>query len=138
MGLNELKEDRMEQEKKKILLVEENSWYRRLYQETFRRYAADEFSLIHEPGLQGALERLSGERVDAVLLDLTLSEASVLENMTRAQAADSTAPIVALSGYSHDKLSFYAPQWAPVVISPKNLWRGETLVSALRYYTNPK
>src|SRR5260221_9427985 len=123
-------------DKKKILLVEENPGYTRLFQETFLRYGADEFTLVHEDSLQNALKRLSEEKIDLVLLDLLITETSGTETLMKFQEIDSTAPIVALTGYCREKVSLYAPRWAPVIISPKNIWRGNILVSALRHYTD--
>jgi|SRR5579859_2912133 len=125
----------MDAEKKKILLVEESPVQTHLFQETFKRYAAGEFDLIYQKAFAEALKMLAGERIDLVLLDLSINESQGLEALARFQEADSTTPIVALTGFSKGEMTLRVPRWAPVILSPKNMFRGAELVKALRYYT---
>lgn len=125
----------METEKKRILLVEESPGYTHLFEESFRRYAAGEFSLVHEKNMEEALKKLSEEKIDLILLDLVLLTDSGLETLARFQEADSSTPIVALTGHSKEKMTLYVPRWAPVTLSPKNMFWGTNLVNTLRYYT---
>ena len=120
--------------KKNILLMENNAGYAHLFQESVRQFAGDEFNPIHEKGVPEALRKLNEEKIDLVLLDLFLTSQASQEILVKFQETDAMTPIVVLTGHSSERITLFAPHWAPVIFLPKNIWRGGTLLNTLRHY----
>ena len=82
-----------------VLLVEDNPGDARLVREMLVEPGPNVFDLSHTDRVGSALERLDAGGIDVVLLDLSLPDAQGLETLSRIQTADSTVPIVILSGH---------------------------------------
>lgn len=118
----------------RVLVVEDNPADVRLIEENLRRQGPDEFRLVHEPSLQRALEQISGEEMDAVLLDLSLSETSGLETLEKFCQTDSVTPIVILTGLDDDQTALEAFRLgAQDYVSKNRLLDGDLLAKTLRY-----
>ena len=92
----------MNQNKIKVLLVEDNPAEARLLQEALLEADNGHLHLSHVDSLSGAVEWLRHDRTDALLLDLSLPDSSGLHTLARAQEAAPETAIVVLTG-NNDK-----------------------------------
>ena len=97
----------MEKRAYRILLVEDNPGDRRLIEEMFREGGAF-FSLECQERLTPALERLAKSDYDAVLLDLSLPDASGLDALYRVRDLVPGVPIVILTARDDAELAVNA------------------------------
>jgi EAL domain-containing protein (putative c-di-GMP-specific phosphodiesterase class I)/DNA-binding NarL/FixJ family response regulator len=116
-----------------VLLVEDNPGDARLIQETLRQHGDGEFNLVHESCLQDALQELSQENADAILLDLSLPEASGLETLLQVQQADPVTPIIVLTGLNDEATALQALRLGAQDYLLKSRLNGDSLVRTLRY-----
>lgn len=119
-------------EKTKILLVEDQPADARLAQEALAENHAGEFDIIHVTRLQQALDCLSREHFDALLLDLSLPDADGLDTVIQIHGAAPGLPIVILSGASDEALSLQAVQAGAQDFLVKSWGNGPILARALR------
>ncbi len=82
----------------RVLLVEDNPGDARLFVELVRETDAGRLRLEHVERLSTALDRLSEESFDLVLLDLTLPDEQGLSTVVRVHACAPKVPIVVLTG----------------------------------------
>ena len=122
----------MESPKRKLLVVDDNPGDIRMLEETLKQYGPGEFELLSENSLGSALERLSHEKVDAVLLDLFLPDAACVEGLWKIQETSPGTPLVVLTGWDDQKTSLHALQMGARFYLVKGHFRGEALVKALR------
>src|SRR5437016_4204235 len=92
----------------RILLVEDNPGDARLFLELVRETGAGRLKLQHVERLDTALEKLSSEPFDIVLLDLTLPDEQGLNTLVRAHAHAPKVPIVVLTGLDDEALAVKA------------------------------
>src|SRR3990172_2350576 len=100
-GRHALRSNVMENSKSeaiRVLLVEDNFAEARLIQETLKELQTADFRIIHVDRLQKALERLSQNEIDVILLDLSLPDAQGLETVERTLTAAPHLPVVVLTG----------------------------------------
>ena len=72
----------------RLLLVEDNPGDAVLLRETLREVGGkDQFTLTHVTRLDEALQKLSGQTFDVILLDLSLPDAHGLETLSRTNSA---------------------------------------------------
>jgi len=88
--------------------VESNPLEAWRFQGVFKKYAGDEFQVIRESSLVGALRRLSLEGVDLVLLDADLPEGRGLANLVRVLLSHPKTPIVVLTGVKDETVALQA------------------------------
>src|SRR5258706_4827343 len=120
----------------RVLLVEDNPGDVRLFLELLRETGAGHVKVDHVDRLATALERLSNQAFDVVLLDLSLPDAHGLDTLVRAHAHAPSVPIVVLTGLDDQALAGQdvrsggqgSCSIGVVVVSP--LW------SPSRYYTD--
>ena len=95
----------------RILHVEDNVGDVRLMREILAEEASSpEFEIVQVRRLAEAIERLSREHFDAVLLDLSLPDASGVETVYRTCTAVPHVPIVVLTGFDDEALAIRAVQ----------------------------
>jgi DNA-binding NarL/FixJ family response regulator len=94
--------------KKKILFVESDLLEAWRFQGVFKKYAKDEFQIIHEASLVDALRRLSKEGVDLVLLDTDLPEGRGLANLVRVLLSHPKTPVVVLTELKDETVALQA------------------------------
>jgi two-component system, cell cycle response regulator len=123
----------MKSQGKRILLVEDNSADARLMVELLADAGAGEGELQHVDRISAALKRLSEQKFDVVLLDLSLPDGSGLDTVKRMCAADPHMPIIVLTGLEDDMLSLAAVQAGAQDYLVKGQVDGTGLVRAIRY-----
>src|SRR5258708_9245351 len=92
----------------RVLLVEDNPGDVRLFLELLRETGAGHVKVEHVDRLSTALERLSNQSFDVVLLDLSLPDAHGLDTLVRAHAHAPSVPIVVLTGLDDQALAVKA------------------------------
>jgi two-component system, NarL family, sensor histidine kinase UhpB len=98
----------MQERRKKILLVEDNPSDVWLVQQHLELEARGRFEVHLVENLQDALDRLSNDWFDVVLLDLYLPDASGLTAVLSIHRDHPQAPIVVLTGYFDPRTTQYA------------------------------
>jgi PAS domain S-box-containing protein len=93
-----------------ILLVEDNPTDALLLREALARFSSTRFKLSHEERLGDALEHLSQESCDVVLLDLGLPDSQGLETLVKMREQAPRVPIVVLTGLTDETLGLKALQ----------------------------
>jgi len=89
----------------KLLVIEDNLADAREVGQALRENNGDDFEMTLVDTLPRALKKLSEEKTDLILLDLSLPGTSGLETLEQVHAADSKAPLVVRTGsYDPDLL----------------------------------
>ncbi len=122
----------MEAKTKKVLLVEDNPPDIKLTELALKEYAPGEFDLRVEQCVQNAMERLSREAFDVILLDLYLPDAFGLEALSRIHAMHPHIPIIALTGLLDEKTAHYATHMGARTYFCKNNISWEKVVKTVR------
>jgi two-component system, cell cycle response regulator len=117
----------------KVLLVEDNEVDARLTQDLLAEWSVEEFQVVHVITLAEGLARLTGERFDAVLLDLSLPDAFGLPTVRQVHATSPSTPVVVLSGVSDQGLALQAVQQGAQDYLVKGQGHPELLARAVRY-----
>ncbi|MCW3994231.1 MAG: response regulator, partial [Candidatus Bathyarchaeota archaeon] len=91
-----------------ILLVEDNSGDRRLISEMLAEASNVTFDVQYADRLQAAMEYLSQNRVEVILLDLGLPDSQGLETLKKTYAQVSETPIVVLTGLNDEMIGAQA------------------------------
>ncbi len=122
----------------KLLLVEDNFEDADFLSASLRRHRVQDLNLKHVATLRDAVQRLGAERFDVVLLDLHLPDGSGLECIDAIQAADSSTPIVVLSGQDDEKFALSILNKGVQDYLVK--WEGETrtILRSIRYAVERK
>ncbi len=122
----------MEAKIKRILLVEDYPADVRLTELALKKFAPGEFALHHEECVQNALERLSQEKFDVILLDLYLPDACGLEGLSRIHVMHPHIPIIALTGLLDEKTAHYATHMGAQTYFCKNSLSWEKVVKTVQ------
>jgi diguanylate cyclase (GGDEF)-like protein len=93
-----------------VLLVEDNPVDAQLTQDLLAEWSLDRFHMTHAPVLAEGLARLSRDRFDVVLLDLSLPDTHGLSTVTQVLATSPGVPVVVLSGHDDHPLALQALQ----------------------------
>jgi diguanylate cyclase (GGDEF)-like protein len=118
----------------RLLLVEDNPGDAVLLRETLREVGGkDQFTLTHVTRLDEALQKLSGQTFDVILLDLSLPDAHGLETLSRTNSAASGTPIVVLTGNNDDTIAYKAVQEGAQDYLVKGNADANLLARSLRY-----
>jgi len=117
----------------RILLVEDND----LDAVSVRRFLAqagrDEFVVIRATTLKEALELLSGDEFDVVLLDLNLPDSVGIDTFKALDSQDSRRPIVILTGEEDEALGVTAVRLGAQDYLGKGFLGPQSLARAIRY-----
>ncbi len=119
----------------RVLLVEDNPGDVRLFLELLRETGAGHVKLEHVDRLSTALERLSNQTFDVLLLDLSLPDACGLDTLVRAHAHAPSVPIVVLTGLDDQALAVKAVRAGAQDYLVKGRVDGDLLVRSMRYAT---
>jgi diguanylate cyclase (GGDEF)-like protein len=95
----------------KILLIEDNPVDAQLTQDLLGEWEADRFILVQVATLSDGLARLSRDRFDAVLLDLSLPDAYGINTVTQVLSTSTGIPVLVLSGHDDHALALEAIQY---------------------------
>jgi two-component system cell cycle sensor histidine kinase/response regulator CckA len=117
----------------RVLLVEDNPGDVRLIQELVREFGDGLLVLENVDRLAIALERLSKEHFDVVLLDLSLPDEQGIATLQRAHALAPKAPIVVLTGHDDEALAVKAVRMGAQDYLVKGQVDGDLLVRSIRY-----
>jgi len=117
----------------KVLLVEDNLHYAHLIRVMVFGMGSTEFELTHVERLSDALEHLSKESWDVVLLDLLLPDSHGLDTVTKVQAQAPNVPIVVLTGLDDEALAIKAMQEGAQDYLVKGIVDGSLLKRSMRY-----
>ena len=123
----------MNQQRIKVLLVEDEPAYARLVQEFLTGEIVSAFEPAHAGRLDDALRRLASERFDVVLLDLTLPDCQGLATYEQVHARAPSTPIVALTGFDDDQLALQAVREGAQDYVVKGQFDGKMLARVIRY-----
>jgi two-component system cell cycle sensor histidine kinase/response regulator CckA len=119
----------------RALLVEDNPGDARLFIELVRETGAGYLKLEHVDRLAKALDRLSQDHFDVVLLDLSLPDEQGLTTLLRAHAHAPKTPIVILTGLDDEALAVRAVRAGAQDYLVKGGVDGDLLVRSIRYAT---
>src|ERR1700675_2079220 len=119
----------------RVLLVEDNPGDARLFLELVRDTGVGRLKLEHVTRLSAALDRLSHDSFDVVLLDLSLPDEQGLTTLTRAHAHAPNVPIVVLTGLDDEALAVKAVRAGAQDYLVKGRVDGDLLVRSMRYAT---
>jgi PAS domain S-box-containing protein len=118
----------------KVLIVEDNPGDVRLVEEMLRQPDASiEFDLPHVNSLSKAVENLSTENFDVVLLDLSLPDGSGLDTVLQTHSASPAVPIVVLSSLNDEDLAIEAVHMGAQDYLVKGSINTSILIRSLRY-----
>jgi signal transduction histidine kinase len=88
-----------------VLLVEDNPVDAEITRSLLKQATTQRFVVSHATSLAAAVGLLSsGEKVDAIILDLNLPDSQGIETVRRVRILTKEAPIIAISGHTSDEL----------------------------------
>jgi len=117
----------------RVLLVEDNPGDARLFTELLRDAGASHLTLVQVDRLAAALDRLSCDSFDVMLLDLSLPDADGLDTLVRAHAQAPKIPIVVLTSHDDEAVAVRAVRAGAQDYLVKGHVDGELLVRSIRY-----
>ncbi|MBW4565297.1 MAG: response regulator [Mojavia pulchra JT2-VF2] len=117
----------------KVLLVEDNPGDVLLLQELLKDVTAVVVDLIPVEQLNEALNYLSNNSFDVMLLDLSLPDSQGLETFIKAHNQAKSTPIIVLTGINDETLALRAMQQGAQDYLVKGQVTGDLLVRCMRY-----
>jgi DNA-binding NarL/FixJ family response regulator len=117
----------------RILLIEDNPADARLLRKMLAEARRFPFDLQQADRLSAGLERLAGDDIDIVLLDLSLPDSEGLDTFTQTLAQAPHTPIVVLSGLDDAKIAFEAVRAGAQDYLTKAEVDGNLLVRTIHY-----
>ncbi len=115
-----------------LLLVDDNPGDADLVTELLLE-AMPQLEVVHVERIGAALERLCDRAIDAVLLDLSLPDATGLNGLRQIRAAAPQLPVIMLTGSADHGLAGAAVRDGAQDYLVKGMTDGETLARAIRY-----
>lgn len=122
----------------RVLLVEDNGEDARLVREALREVRNARFELVHVERLSEALRRLSDDRFDVVLLDLSLPDGERLDTVIRVHQHAKGVPVVVLTGFDDEAMAVKALREGAQDYLVKGELNGNLLARAMRYAVERK
>ena len=123
----------LEQNKLRILAVEDNPADFRLLKEFLSENSAVDFELIHADTLKDALGALLAKNFDVVLLDLNLPDGKGLENIDRIYNSNQRVPVIVFTGIDDERKGIYALQKGAQDYLVKGKIQSDSLIRSIRY-----
>ncbi|HUY33410.1 MAG TPA: response regulator [Pirellulales bacterium] len=117
----------------RVLLVEDDPADVEFVRRKLSLASQSRFELCHAGRLSDAIERLSSDPLDVVLLDLGLSGCDELDAMTALRQVNHQIPIVILTGLSDERTSLEALNQGAQDYLVKGEFTADTLVRSIRY-----
>ncbi len=117
----------------KVVLIEDNSSDVRLIRGMLKKARGTSFEFESYTTLAAGLERLAGNKVDIVLLDLVLPDSRGLETLFTLRAAAPQIPVVILSGVGDEEKAVEAVQEGVQDYLVKGKFDSDLLTRAIRY-----
>lgn len=123
----------MSKEIVRILLVEDNPADARLIREYFSESSDTSFVISAGDSIAAAIDLLSQETFDVILLDLSLPDSHGLETLHQMHAHSSELPIIVLTGLDDDELALSAMRHGAQDYLLKGKFDFHLLNRAIRY-----
>jgi CheY-like chemotaxis protein len=122
----------------KILLVEDNKNDTALikgmiYEDVIKDAGDVQLELIHKETCGNALEYLAENKVDVILLDLSLPDSSGLDTVRKMVEQEKNTPIIVLTGLDDENVAIKALQGGVQDYLNKNQINSMLLVRSLKY-----
>lgn len=129
----------MQHKRFKVLVLEDNSADFRLLEEALKTDVVSEFDLVNVSSLEDGLKRLSGGKIDIVIMEFFLQEGRDLESkgleiLEKLKEAAPQTPIIVLTGVYTDWLAVQVRQFGAACFMQKEWMNVRTLAQTLRYY----
>ncbi len=115
------------------LVIEDSLAEARLLQEFLRPAKSNEFNLVHVKRLAEALQEISQNTYDLILLDLTLPDSQGLASLATLINYVPNLPIVVLTNTNDDELALEAVRWGAQDYLVKRQVKAEALIRSLRH-----
>ena len=116
-----------------LLIVEDNPSYAALLVAMLRGVLGSAVQAEVAPSLAACREKLAAERLDCVILDLSLPDAEGLHALAVVSTAAPTVPVVVLTGREEETLALRALQEGAQDFLPKRRADAELVVRSIRY-----
>jgi len=116
-----------------VLLIEDNPGDARLLQEILKEENGASFRFTCVDRLSAGLAWLTGNEVDAILLDLGLPDSQWLDTFLRLQGECEMIPVIVLTGIQDRELAIHAVQRGAQDYLNKNMISGPLLDRSIRY-----
>lgn len=117
----------------KILLVEDNFVDADILQENLEEVNNVQWELVHVETLTEGLKKLSEEKFNIILLDLSLPDEQGLVTVKRVHSAVPETPIVVLTGFNDEEVALEAVREGAQDYLIKGEIQGNVLMRALRH-----
>jgi len=117
----------------RILLVEDTPEDACLLQALLEKSRSGRFRVHHADRLSKALERLAGNDIDAVILDLFLPDSNGLDTFDKVQGRHPTIPILVLTAAQSESMADLAIRRGAQDYLLKDRLDGDMVVRAVRY-----
>lgn len=117
----------------KVLLATESEYDAEHLQGAVASRGSAQFEIHHVANMGDAMRRLSNDRFDALLLDLTLADGQALELLARLHEHAPDVPIIVLTGVDDEVLAVRALKAGAQDSLVKGQVDGHLLVRAIRY-----
>lgn len=123
----------MNDQRIKVLLIEDNPGDARLLQELLMEVQSVQFGLEQVDRLSTGLQRLQEDDFDIILLDLSLPDTQGLETFIKLYRRARNTPIVVITGLNDETVAIHAVQAGAQDYLVKDQVSGDMLVRSLRY-----
>jgi diguanylate cyclase (GGDEF)-like protein len=117
----------------RVLLIEDNPGDARLLKEMLAEEPSAPFDLLCADRLSRAIELLSDEKIELLLLDLSLPDSHGLETFTKVYAHSPKVPIIVLTGNDDSALALSAVKAGAQDYLVKGRLERELLVRSMQY-----
>ena len=117
----------------RVLLVEADAPFVRLLRQSLAAFTHSRIELVVSERLGEALARLSGDPVDAVLVDLNLPDSQGLDNFRRIQVQAPALPVIILAEFDNETLALQAVRRGAQDYLVKSRFEGRLLSRIIRY-----
>ena len=117
----------------KVLFIEDNPADARLIKEMFKDISKPQYELINAKTLKDGLNYLKNQKIDILLLDLSLPDSMGIETFKNIHNSDPKLPIVILSGLEDEELAVSAVRQGAQDYFVKDDINSRLLTRALNY-----
>jgi two-component system cell cycle response regulator len=123
----------MQNNRYKILLIEDNPADIRIIQELVAEVKSSNFDLVFASRLSDGLDRIKTKDIDAILLDLSLPDSHGLKTFSHLRSRAQNIPILLLTGLPDEELAIQAVREGAQDYLVKDQVDGNLLVRAVNY-----
>jgi diguanylate cyclase (GGDEF)-like protein len=117
----------------RVLIIEDSEAYAVLIAEMLREGLGSDVETVHQRALAAAADTLLEQRIDVVLLDLSLPDAHKLEALEATQTSAPDVPVVVLTGTDDPALGIAAVQAGAQDFLAKRIAEPQLLARSIRY-----